>query len=136
MNRSGYSDDLYSWDLIRWRGAVKSAINGSRGQVLLRQMADALDAMPVKRLIAEDLRNKNGEVCALGAVGVATGVDVDALEPYDHDGLAKAFDVARALICEIEFINDDNGWRHDTPEERWCRVRKWVKENLASGAVA
>jgi hypothetical protein len=37
MSRSGYSDDIDSaddqWALIRWRGAVKSAIRGARAGV-------------------------------------------------------------------------------------------------------
>jgi hypothetical protein len=37
MSRSGYSDDLENWSLIRWRGAVASAIRGRRGQAFLRE---------------------------------------------------------------------------------------------------
>ena len=40
------------WSLIRYRGAVKSAIRGKRGQAFLREMLAALDAMPEKRLSA------------------------------------------------------------------------------------
>ncbi|KGC50992.1 hypothetical protein DO66_5867 [Burkholderia pseudomallei] len=36
MSRSGYSDDCGGWSLIRWRGAVNSAIKGARGQKFLR----------------------------------------------------------------------------------------------------
>lgn len=32
MSRCGYSDDYDQWALIRWRGAVESAIRGKRGQ--------------------------------------------------------------------------------------------------------
>ncbi len=28
MSRSGYNDDGTEWDLIRWRGAVASAVRG------------------------------------------------------------------------------------------------------------
>lgn len=56
MSRSGYSEDCDNdWSLIRWRGAVKSAIRGKRGQALLKEMLEALDAMPVKRLIRGEL---------------------------------------------------------------------------------
>ena len=53
MSRSGYHDDCEGWDLIR--GAVKSAIRGRRGQAFLKEMLAALDALPEKRLITEDL---------------------------------------------------------------------------------
>ena len=53
MSRSGYVDDMCDeWALIRYRGAVKSAIRGKRGQAFLREMLAALDAMPEKRLIS------------------------------------------------------------------------------------
>ena len=43
MSRSGYTDDVDGWDLIRWRGAVTAAIRGTRGQELLHGLAAALD---------------------------------------------------------------------------------------------
>lgn len=53
MSRSGYTDDTEDqWSLIRYRGAVASAIRGARGQAFLREMLTALDAMPEKRLIS------------------------------------------------------------------------------------
>lgn len=79
MSRSGYTDDgLDSWQVIRWRGAVASAIRGRRGQALLTELLAALDAMPVKELIKEQLV-EDGAVCALGALGRARGVDMSAI---------------------------------------------------------
>jgi hypothetical protein len=53
VSRSGYVDDMCDeWALIRYRGAVASAIRGKRGQAFLREMLAALDAMPEKRLTA------------------------------------------------------------------------------------
>ena len=53
MSRSGYVDDMCDqWAMIRYRGAVRSAIRGRRGQAFLREMLAALDAMPEKRLTA------------------------------------------------------------------------------------
>ncbi|KGX48418.1 hypothetical protein [Burkholderia pseudomallei] len=69
MSRSGYSDDGDNWSVIRWRGAVNSAIKGARGQEFLRDLAATLDAMPDKRLIDNEFRNSNGEFCALGVLG-------------------------------------------------------------------
>ena len=133
MSRSGYSDDCDGWDLIRWRGAVNAAIKGRRGQQFLLEMLAALDALPAPRLIAEALQ-EGGEVCAIGSVGLRRGVDMGALDPDDRDGIAKVFGIAPALVAEIEFENDDDyGWRGETPEQRFVRVRKWVVTQLASG---
>lgn len=127
MSRSGYVDDCEGWDLIRWRGAVASAIKGARGKKLLTDMAAALDAMPEKRLIKESLESPEG-VCALGCLGKAKGIDMTPIDPTDRDQVAKVFDIAPALAAEIAFINDDA--YHVSPEERWVYVRRWVNEQL------
>lgn len=130
MSRSGYSDDCDGWGLIRWRGAVKAAIRGKRGQELLHGLASALDAMPEQRLIAHRLSDDNGNVCALGALGRACGrfdamLDVD---PEDYEQVARFFGVAEALAREIQYVNDE--FYDGSPEHRWQRVRRWVSENI------
>src|SRR5213075_2742537 len=102
MSRSNYSDDCNGRDFILWRGAVASAISGKRGQKLLREMAEALDSMPKKELIAESLE-ANGEVCALGCIGRAKGIDMSHLDPEEPELVATAFNVASALVQEIAF---------------------------------
>lgn len=129
MSRSGYEDDDDNWALIRWRGAVNSAMRGRRGQRLLRELRDALDAMPNKRLIAGDLES-HGEVCALGAVGKKRGIDVSRLDPEDSYTVARLFDIADALAREVVYINDEEGPLRETPEHRWQRVRRWVDSRL------
>ena len=130
MSRSGYFDDCDShWDLIKWRGQVASAIRGKRGQAFLRELLAALDAMPEKKLIAHDLIHE-GNVCAIGSVGVARGVDLAALDPYDYDKIAEVFGIAHQLVQEIEWWNDEGGYR-DAPEARWSRMREWVASQIA-----
>lgn len=131
MSRSGYSDDFDGWQLVLWRGAVESAINGKRGQAFLKEMLAVMDAMSVKRLIAHDLVLDSGEVCAIGSVAVARGTDLSGVEGYDHDTLSKRMGIARAMVQEIEFINDDDfRYRNETPEQRFERVYAWVKEQI------
>lgn len=134
MSRSGYTDEEdYNGQFAMWRGQVKNAIRGQRGQAFLREMLAALDGMPEKRLIAKHLR-QDGEVCGLGCVGARRGMDLEKLDPEDPSSLAEAFGIARQLVAEIEFINDDDfscgtGW---PPEKRWERVRAWVAENITA----
>jgi hypothetical protein len=128
MSRSCYSDDHENWSLIRWRGQVASAIRGKRGQKFLWDLIEALDAMPEKRLIADDLQ-RDGEVCALGAVGKKRGIELEGLDPVDHATLEEKFNIAYQLVQEIEFMNDD--WRgHEAPEQRWERMRRWAANNI------
>lgn len=127
MSRSGYSDD-YEYCML-WRAAVDRATFGVRGQRFLRKLRDALDAMPVKRLIADAIVNESGEVCALGSVDPAAKLD-----PEDSEAVAKHFDIAPALAAEIAYINDEDGyWARadsETPEARWHRVREWVDKQI------
>lgn len=138
MSRSGYYDDIDdNWQMIRWRGMVASAIRGKRGQKLLSDLLAALDAMPAKALIAHELETKDGDVCALGALGKARGIDMSKMDPED---VAAAFDVATPLAQEIVYMNDeynDSKWDEATkrsvdisPEERWIRMRAWVASQL------
>jgi hypothetical protein len=113
-----------------WRGAVNSAIRGRRGQKLLADLVAALDAMPTKALIEHELQNEQGEVCALGAVGVARGIDMKAIDPFEPTEVADAFDIAPALAQEVVYVNDEMAYRNLTPSERWEFVREWAISEL------
>jgi hypothetical protein len=126
MSRSGYSCDYDNWAAICWRGAVKSSIRGKRGQSFLKELLSALDAMPEKSLIAEELE-VSGEVCALGSIGKARGIDMSKIDPEDHYQVAGAFGIAEALAREIMYENDEHG---HTPESRWRHVHDWVSKQI------
>lgn len=135
MSRSGYSDDCDDqWASICWRGAVASAIRGKRGQDFLRELLRDLDAMPDKRLIDGELIAE-GQVCAIGSVGRARGVDMTAIDPEDFHAVARTFGISRALAQEIEFMNDEAGSWRETPEQRWTRMRQWVASEIKQDAT-
>lgn len=123
MSRSGYTDDMDdTWAHIRWRGAVSSAIRGARGQALLRELIQALDAMPEKRLYPNSFAKPDGEFCALGVVGHARGTKMDDLGD-DEDGcdtrlVGDRFGISRALAAEIMYLNDE----YAADEHKWIDV--------------
>lgn len=129
MSRHGYSDDLDVLDLGRYRGQVKSAIRGKRGQAFLRELAAAMDAMPEKALIAEELIDDEGQCCTIGVVCKARGIDVSKIDHEEPEQVGAAVGIARQLAAEIEYENDDGGWR-ETDEQRWQRMRRWVDSQL------
>lgn len=157
MSRSGYSDDCDGWALIRWRGAVQAAIRGRRGQAMLRELVQALDALPEKRLARDALSTDDGEYCTLGALGRARGLDLAAIDPDDREAVASAFGVAEAMAAEIMFLNDDEiedftyvnfevvgplrpwerrvqlrrAYNPRAAEVRWSRMRAWAVANLS-----
>lgn len=126
MSRSGYSEDLDSLDLGRWRGQVKSAMRGKRGQAFFRDLIAALDALPEKRLVSGNLE-KDGEVCALGALGRYRGIGLGELDTYDYDSLGETFSIAHQLAQETMYENDE---RTGTPEQRWGRIRDWAARQI------
>lgn len=132
MSRHGYSDDIDQWSLIKWRGQIASAIRGKRGQRLLIDLVQALDAMPEKVLIAEKLIDHEDDdaVCALGAVGVKRGIAMEQLDPEEPEDIAEAFDVAQQLAREITYVNDEGGNYGETPQQRWERVRAWAVRHI------
>lgn len=131
MSRSGYSEDCDGWDLIRYRGAVAAAIRGKRGQAFLLEMWKAMTALPEPKLIAHSLVEDDGAVCALGSVGRARGIDMSKVDPEDSDSVAQVFGIPTTLAREIAFENDDEwGFKVETPEQRWARMKRWVEENL------
>ncbi len=142
MSRSGYCDDNEdNWRHICWRGAVNSAIKGKRGQAFLMELASSMDAMPVKRLVTEELQ-ADGEFCTLGVVGAARNLDMSIIDPDDAEVVAEKFGLAEAMVREIVYENDErfgdykwiDGERkyvRETPEERWVRMRKWVDTQIS-----
>lgn len=151
MSRSGYSDDGdgESYSLAMWRGMIGSATNGKRGQRFFRDLVAALDEMPAKRLIVNELQTEEGEVCALGALGKRRALDMTAfdmealIDDPDYRDLGAAFDIAPQLTQEVMYVNDElsrsryerdpygvNRRIDETPEERWTRVRKWAAKQI------
>jgi hypothetical protein len=143
MSRSGYIDDCDDqWSWIRYRGAVKSAMHGRRGQAFFKELVAALDALPEKRLIAGSLKIEDGAVCSLGAVALKRGIDTEplegAFEDENHAMVAKALDIAECLTREVVYENDECGrfvpdgdkYRKETPEERWQRMRAWAESHI------
>lgn len=138
MSRSGYSDD---GDYINlYRGSVYSAIRGKRGQELLRELAVALDAMPIKELAPNSFQTDTGQYCTLGVLGAARKLDMTELERiarseeddygfYTPMAAAKAFGIAKCMAAEIMFENDE-AFIGETPAHRWARMRAWVSEHL------
>jgi len=131
MSRSGYSEDCENLEL--YRNAVERALKGKRGQKLLREMAAAMDAMPEKVLIADELIDAEGDCCAIGVVCKARGLDVSKVDPLDRESVANLIGVAPSMAAEIAYMNDEWADHSETPQSRWIRMRKWVDAMLRAG---
>lgn len=132
MSRHGYTDDLTLSELNLYRGTVLRSIRGKRGQAFLRQLAEAMDRMPERRLISGNLVDTAGQCCTLGVVVKARGLDVRGIDIGDPDWVGALLGISRQMAAEIEYENDDGDWRDrtETDEERWKRMRAWVSLHL------
>lgn len=156
MIRSGYSDDeeCFPNQFRLWAANVRRSIRGKRGQAFLRELADALDAMPTKELVrGYAITADKSCCCALGCVALRRGVDVSPIVP-EPDGIDDGYDgdpdgdwstewlrdelgIPDALAREIAYQNDDGGPDIDeTPAERWTRMRAWVARRITPSAGA
>ncbi|MGL4232653.1 MAG: hypothetical protein ACRCWJ_14915 [Casimicrobium sp.] len=165
MSRSGYTED--NDDPLatgRWRANVERSLRGKRGQKLLRDLLQALDEMPDKRLYPGSFATADGELCALGALGAKRGVKMDDLcdEGFcDTELVGARFLISPTMAAEIMYVNDEyeddcykwvdvqlcgpvrpyypdygrHTWstcvyNENHAQERWGRMREWVKSNL------
>lgn len=124
MSRSSYSDDLddYPGQLELYRGNVARSMRGRQGQKMLREMRDALLALPVKELHADVFASGTKErpkVCALGAWATQKAGTPDAgaalvSEPdYDEE---TAADLAKhgwpkLVVLDTIYENDRHDYR-------------------------
>lgn len=158
MSRFGDSDES-DIPYALWRGNVERALKGKRGQQALREMREALLALPEKKLINGALADVTYDdddkpipvgFCAVGAFAffkrVKAGEPVeDVLEslkqiPDDYDNEEGTIDEGRrqglvnCLAYEFAQVNDDglDQWRDTiTDEERYARYLAWVESQIA-----
>lgn len=127
-------------------------LRGKKGRAILRQLEEALLALPEKKLVSSKLAQSTGEVCAVGAMMVAKRVKAgmthqeavldllatypgcDADDPIDSGWetwtLAAREEVApRSLAWEFVAMNDER-CEFYTPEQRYEHVLSWVQDLL------
>jgi hypothetical protein len=121
-------------------GALRSAIRGERGQRFIRDLVQALDALPLPDLAAGALEDEEtGCPCAFGAVRRFRGADAVPLwfhpmeEDVTPDNLAKPFNVSKTLAWAVVQVNEDGmiGNDEETRRLRWKRVRDWAVRRLS-----
>lgn len=144
MSRSCYSDDYgddFPGQLNLYRANVRRSIRSKAGQARLRELRDALLALPVKELEAEIFAEetaKGPRVCALGAWALMKTGDVQAahdMVPRDADDM-ETFDALqehgwpKLVVFEAIYQNDEGRYYVQTPAQRYDYMLKWVEEQL------
>lgn len=157
-NDEGYFSEDNTYGL--WEGAFKQACGSRYGQKQLRQLRDALFALPIKVFVRGDVATLEGEVCAVGAfcayklaqessVSMPEAIlavkndwlrrvrsEIDAWEEYAllEDvtvQMGVAAGLRRTMAWELGNLNDET-LGGCTPAERYKRVLAWIEKKLAS----
>ncbi len=97
-------------------------LDGEREQRHLRELAAALDALPMKRLASGTWRT-NGECCALGALILSRDPEPDSF--YGATLIHFGSEFAGEVVCE-----NDKFLATETPEDRFTRMRAWVASQI------
>lgn len=137
--RISYSDDEedFPGQYALWQANCQRSIRGKAGQKSLRELETALLALPEKRLIADELENVDGEVCAIGALKKHRGVDVVS-DPEEMEDVGIELGMPRLVAWKVVCLNDieiDGVYREGrfipaTPEERYEQVLQWVQRQI------
>lgn len=130
MNRSGYSDATEA-EARAWNKHVLGSMRACDGEKFLKDLRDALDALPEKILIAESLVAINGARCALGCAIAARGIDAGIIQT-DIQSVAWVLNIGIPLAREIVYRNDEHLRDNPSPEARWAYMREWVEQQLVA----
>lgn len=156
-------DDYYDpqfdneWEL--WQANFDRHVNGVKGQQALRDLRDALLALPDRKLISGRLADEHGCVCTVGALAlhrrVLQGerpedvlehlaamipqdlVDYDSWECEERTArVGESIGLKRMMAVALAGKNDD--WYADdkTPEQRFERVLRWVESKIKEPVAA
>lgn len=138
-------DEDFNNQAMLWEANQERSLRGRRGQAALRELESALLALPEKRLIADELENERGEVCAVGAlakykghenpmIGDAFG-DNDELSVNEGEiervtvQLAEEMGMPHLVALAVVYQNDDS-YVIVTPEQRYDKVLRWARHWL------
>ncbi len=126
MSRSSYSDDYgddFPGQLELYRANVARSIASKKGQARLRELREALNAMPVKALKAETFLRPSGEACALGAWAAKFAPDDVKPKMLEFDGndddtfdMLAPFGWPRLVVLDLVYQNDGDFYRYATLE--------------------
>ena len=147
MSRVHYTND--DWGSIeatlnygRWERNSVTTLRSKRGQAALRELEQALLALPEPKLYANTFCEvtEEGEVqaCVLGALAYVRGLEVPDSFNWGEDSdpaeeqaywANAAFGIAYTLAWNLIERNDEI-YGKLTPEERYTKMLAWIRDQL------
>jgi hypothetical protein len=139
VSRISYSDEEdFAGQFELWQANCQRSLSGKRGQAALLELEAALLALPSKRLIANDLEDEEGEVCAIGALARHKNIkpqhdpDGEMAEIGEECGMPRpvAWKVVEMNDLQFDYRWSESGMTPYTAEERYAAMLAWVQKQL------
>lgn len=138
-----------------WQANLERHMKGAKGQAVLRELRDALLALPEKKLIRDRLADEQGHVCTVGALAAHRGKPLAELAELvkpdpkwgDYDEweceertmqLGREIGLKEVMAVTLAARNDDV-WMspsNETDEQRYERVLAWVESKIEPSVAA
>lgn len=151
MSRFVPNEDGDALDAGRWEKNLRASLEGKRGQRALRELREALLALPEPRLVRGLFTTAEGECCTLGALAAyrkarAEGVTIteaakalhEAVDPEEgdfHTEEGVKAGMSRTMAWHLGYQNDDAWeWGKASPERRFEGVLGWVCNQIRGEA--
>lgn len=156
-------DDYWMLHMGRWQKNIRAVVKSNSGRKILQELKEALEAMPIRELIADslvetsfiglNLQDEGQEMipvqsyCAIGALAARRGINVEEFANGDPDyhemttDLAAKLGINLTLAYSIATCNDEASVRiygsyrrpKITPAQRWQYVYDRVCKSLEEG---
>ena len=141
MRVSINEDEDYPGQFELWQANCKRSCRGRKGRAVLRELENALLALPEPKLGYDVLVESTGEVCAIGSLMVQRKVDAgmsreqaiaecSTADPYETEETGVELGMPSLVAWSAAVENDE--YSTETPEERHARMLKWVRSHLRS----
>ncbi len=128
-DRISYSEEeQFPGQFFLWRANSARSLLGKAGQAALRELRDALLALPTKRLVVGVLDN-GADCCAIGALVRRKGITPKADPEYEMEDVGVECGMPRLVAWRVVEENDMATYSM-TPEQRYAAILAWVNALL------
>ena len=133
FNADDYEGDYPDLDYGRWEKNLRAAIAGRRGQKVLRELREALLALPGpgRRLIRSELATPDGEVCAVGCLIAYKRAMAKGTSPAEEAAMLAEED---PYPLSMYHLSDDGEYVRiiERPAGKWTAEDGWVQTGVTT----
>lgn len=132
IDEEGDAEEDFPGQAAFYHANTARSLQGKKGQASLRELEQALLALPEKRLVSGEFETPEGEVCAIGALKRFKGVEHVEHDPStDMDLVGEELGMPR-LVAWMVVARNDHSFEDLNDDERYRAMLGWVRHQLRS----